>query len=375
MNLADRKGLIASACLAVASLAFANCSGSNAVTPTHLLPNAPSATQAAVRGPLAEWRVSMQHAGLPAAGCFKAEYPATHWTRIACGKPPNLLYPVPRHARRAHTNVGNGNDYTVQTGAHKITEAVGSFPAVSGVTKVHSTPNPAFGFACNCGPNSYTLQLNSSFFSTAACNGEANCAGWSQFVYENPPGTSKGELFIQDWLLPANLSGSIKCPKGAHWQSANGACVQNSPFAVLIPNQKITALGTMVETGQAASTGDSVFLSIGATQYGMKNVQSDGITDLSTNWTGAEFNVVGNAGGSVAVFNSGSTITVNVQADDGVLTAPTCKAKSGTTGESANLKFVAAPAGPPAQTFPSIEFKESNASGLGSASCDAIAAI
>jgi hypothetical protein len=75
------------------------------------------------------------------------------------------------------------------------------------------------------------------------------------------------------------------------------------------------------------------------------------------------------------VFNKGATITVNLQADDGVTTAPTCKAKSDTTGESANLRFVAAPAGPAAQTFPSIEFKESNATGGGSASCDAIAAI
>ncbi len=317
----------------------------------------------------------MQHMGLPGTGCFKADYPASRWARVACAKPPNLLYPLPRHARRAHTNVGDGNDYTVQTGAQKISEAVGSFPAVTGVTKVKSTPNPAFGNSCNCGPNAYTLQLNSSFFSTAACNGESNCAGWEQFVFENPPGASQGELFIQDWLIPANLSGSISCPKHKGWTAADGGCVQNSKYAVLIPNKKITALGGMVETGMAASTGDSVYLSVGGTQYGMKNVQGDGITDLSTNWTGAEFNVVGNAGGSVAIFNKGSTITANLQADDGVTTAPTCEGNSGTTGESANLRFVAAPAGPASQTYPSIEFTESNASGGGSASCDAIVAI
>lgn len=370
-----KKALVASVCLAIAGVVLVNCSGSGVVTPAESLPIGASAMQTNVRGPLAGWRVSMQHGGLPSSGCFKADYPATHWTRVTCATPPNLLYPLPRHARRAHAKVGNGNDYTVQTGSRKISEAVGSFPAVTGVANVQSEPNPKFGTGCNCGPNAYTLQLNSSFFSTAACKGKPNCVGWEQFVYENPPGGTDGELFIQDWLLPADLTGSIRCPKHAHWESVDGACVQNSKYAVAIPNLNITALSGLVETGAAAASGDSAYLSVGGTLYGLKNIQRDGITDLSTHWTGAEFNVVGNAGGSVAVFNARSTITVNLQADDGVTTAPTCEGKSGTTGESANLSFVAAPPGPAAQKYPSIEFKESNASGGGAARCDAIAAI
>jgi len=354
------------------SSALAGCSGStSAFSPSQAVPAAPAAQAAATRTAHTAWRTALMRIALPSAGCFKASYPSMTWERIACSTPPHLLYPVPRSARRAHTNVGDGNDYTAQTSA-VMSSAIGSFPKVTGVTSVTSTPNPSFGNDCECGKDSYTLQLNSSFFSTAACGSTKNCAGWEQFVYENPTGSSKASLFIQDWLIPANLTGSIKCPKGAGWESADGGCVQNSPSSVSIPNQTIANLGELVETGDAASSGDSVYLSVGTTVYGMKNVQKDGITDLASNWKGAEFNVVGNAGGSVADFNSGSTIEVSLQTDTGNTTAPTCEADSGTTGESANLSFVSAPSSPAELAYPSILFTESNVSGGGSASCDAV---
>jgi hypothetical protein len=352
--------------------ALAGCSGAtSALSPSPAIPSAPAAQQITYTA----WSNSLLRVALPSAGCFKASYPSMEWSRVGCSTPPRLLYPLPITGRRAHTNVGDGNDYTIQTGSHIMSSAIGSFPTVTGVTSVKSTPNPAFGDDCECGADSYTLQLNSSFFSSAACNGESNCAAWEQFVYENPPGSSEGQLFIQDWLIPANLSGSIKCPRGKGWESADGGCVQNSPYAVNIPNQSVTNLGKLVETGDAASSGDSVYLAVGTTVYGMKNVQSGAITDLYANWKGAEFNIVGNAGGSIAEFNSGSTITVGLEGDDAVTTAPTCEADSGTTGESSNLSFVSAPTNPAEETYPSILFTESNASGGGSASCDALAAL
>lgn len=266
-------------------------------------------------------------------------------------------------------SVGNGKDYTIDTGSNLMSEAIGSFPVVTGVTSVKSVTNPIFGCCGENGKNSYTLQLNSSFFTSKACNGQSGCAGWEQFVYENPP-SGEAQLFIQDWLVPTG-SGSVKCPSGKGWESADGGCVQNSPNSVNIPNESITKLASMIETGEAASTGDSIYLSVGSDDYGMKNVQGDGITDLSTNWTGAEFNVVGNAGGDIADFNAGSTIEVSLAGDDGVTTAPTCPADSGTTGESNNLTFKTAPAGTD-QTYPSILFKMSNVSGGGSGSCKAL---
>jgi hypothetical protein len=262
--------------------------------------------------------------------------------------------------------VGDGLDFTADTNPNLISTAVGAFPKVKGVTSVHSE-----GCCGEQGLNSYTLQLNSYFFQTAACGTIQNCAGWEQFVFENPPGSSEAALFIQDWLVPTEGSSLSGCPPGKGWEYVGFGCVQNSPSAVYIPNVSITDLNQLIETGTAASKGDSVYLSVGGTEYGMKNVQSDGITDLAAHWEGAEFNVIGNAGGDVANFNSGSKITVSLQADDGVTTKPTCPADTGTTGESNNLYFEKAPKKPAKLQYPSIEFTMSSQSG-GKASCDAV---
>jgi hypothetical protein len=147
--------------------------------------------------------------------------------------------------------------------------------------------------------------------------------------------------------------------------------VQNSPYGVNIPNVSITDLKQLIETGTAASSGDSIYLSVGGTEYGMQNVQNDGITDLSAHWEGSEFNVIGNAGGDIANFNSGAKITVSLETDTGLRMKPTCPADSGTTGESNNLFFVPAPARPAKLQYPSIEFSMSSQSG-GSATCDTV---
>ena len=164
------------------------------------------------------------------------------------------------------------------------------------------------------------------------------------------------------------------CPPGKGWQYVGIGCVQNSPSAVSIPNIAITDLGQVVETGAAASSGDSIYLAVGGTQYGMKNIQSDGITDLAAHWEGSEFNIIGNGGGDVANFNTGSKITVSFEAANGVETKPTCPADTGTTGESNNLYFVKAPRRPAKLPHPSIEFTMSSTNS-GNASCDALSGI
>jgi hypothetical protein len=79
---------------------------------------------------------------------------------------------------------------------------------------------------------------------------------------------------------------------------------------------------------------------------------------LATVWKESEFNVVGNAGGSEAQFNSGSSITVKVAVSDGSTSAPSCVADSGTTGESNNLNLGSCSAS--SGSTPSIQFTESN---------------
>lgn len=321
------------------------------------------------------WHRALAQNELPGAGCFQASYPSTVWRRVACSTPPDLLYPLPASglAREALAqNVGDGADFTADTYPHLMSTGHGAFPLVTGVKSVKSVPNPIFGGGGDNGPNSYTLQLNSNFFATAACGTLQHCAGWEQFVFENPPGSGKGALFIQDWLVPTTSFGFRRCPVGKGWQFAGGGCVQNSPYAVRIPNISIEDLGKFTETGRAASSGDSIYLSVGKSEYGMKNVQGDGITDLAYHWEGAEFNVIGNAGGDIAEFNKGSTITISLQTDTGLRKAPSCPANSGTTGESNNLRFIAAPANPPELQFPSIEFTMTNANGGGKPACDEV---
>jgi hypothetical protein len=300
---------------------------------------------------------------LPGAGCFKATYPSIQWNRIACATPPHLWFPVPASRRKIlPQNVGDGRDYTADTSPNLISMAIGAFPKVKGVKSVRSV-----GCCGEQGTNSYSLQLNSNFFDTSACGGMPNCVGWEQFVYSNPPG-GEGALFIQDWLVATKGSFS-SCPPSAGWENVGIGCVQNSPYGVYIPNVAVTDLKQVIETGVAASTGDSIYMSVGATEYGMQNVQSDGITDLSQHWEGAEFNVIGNGGGDVADFTGKSKIIVSVQADDGVTTAPTCPADTGTTGESNNLFFVGAPKKAAMLQYPSIEFTMSSKS-TGKQSCD-----
>lgn len=195
----------------------------------------------------------------------------------------------------------------------------------------------------------------------------AHCVAWEQFVYSNPP-ASQGVLFIQDWLVSTEGSFS-SCPPNAGWENLGIGCVQNSPYGVYLPNVSIKDLGEVIETGVASSGGDSIYLSVGSTEYGMQNVQSDGITDLAQNWQGAEFNVIGNGGGDVADFTGKTRITVSIQTDTGLTTAPSCPPNTGTTGESNNLFFVSAPKKPAKLEYPSIEFTMSSKSN-GTPSCD-----
>jgi hypothetical protein len=293
------------------------------------------------------WHNSLAENKLPSAGCFKAVYPSAVWQRIGCVVPPRIWFPMPRsrHPKLGQT-VGDGNDFTADVTPHVISMAIGAFPQVKGVTSVQSGGRT----------DAYSLQLNSNFFTTAACGSLSDCVGWSQFVYENPPGASQGSLFIQDWLVATNPSGFSNCPPGKGWENLGIGCVQNSPFGVNLPNVNVTDLGDIIETGNADSSGDSIYMSVGTTEYGMKNVQGDGITDLSEHWQGAEFNILGDGGGDQANFNSGSKITVSIQADDGVKKKPACPANSGTTGETNNLFFVKGPAKAPKLRYPSIEF-------------------
>lgn len=245
---------------------------------------------------------------------------------------------------------------------------------VNGVTSVRSTHAGP-----DSGSGSYSLQLNTQYFATAACGAIKHCWGWVQFVYRNAPRDRRANLEIWDWLVSSNAKPLSGCPPNFGWQSSSsssgGDCWQTSPV-IEVPNQPITKLAEVSLTGAASSTGDSIELAVDDTLYAVQNAQDDGVVDLSKYWNFAEFNVFGysTAGSkpSSAKFNTGSSVTVSVEVDDGKKAAPQCMGGYSTTFEVNNLSLGAAPSNPPALEHPSILFSESNPVS-GTRGCETIA--
>jgi hypothetical protein len=319
----------------------------------------------------ASWRNALVRTALPDAGCFKTTYPSVTWTRVPCSMVTHGAFP-PDPRRLVHPAQIGGAGGQVEAAVNSpasIEEAVGSFPSVTHVRSEHSVPA---GGGKPFGPNTFSLQMNSQFFPTAACGANASCLGWEQFVFAN--GSSErqpSQLFIQDWLVATGTS-TLTCPRG--WTQSKKSCVYNSKVAN-VPNAPIATLGTLKLWGYAMAAGDSVFLAIGAKAYGVRNAQSDGTVDLAGNWSRVQFNVLGDGGGSVAVFNPGSSLTVQLEvATAHTRMTPLCVLTQSTTAESDTLDYSSIRATPQAAQFPSIVFGESNASNRGNAQCETLGA-
>jgi hypothetical protein len=357
------------AVISLSTIAACSATPSRSVVPNGGPIESRSVSHAAVHN----WGRSMMGIALPSAGCFESAYPAVTWSRIACATPARL--PLSRSSKIRPALIGNGyNDYLLEVFTPQVISLViGSFPKVTGVTGVKTVSS---GYGCVCGDGNYSLQLNSKYFPTVACGKNANCFGLEQLAYLSPsdPHKKAGDLFIEDWIIGFTAK-SVKCPpKSSGWVSFEGACTRFSR-AVNIPIIPITQLEDVSVSLRASPTGDSGFLNDGTTVYGMKDIQND-VIDLSRRWSGAEFNVFGDAEGSRAVFNPGSTITVRVEARNTGNQAVYCQTGIGSqTAEMNSLSLIAAPSHSPHQRYPSILFTESNTGGAGPASCDAIAGL
>jgi hypothetical protein len=283
------------------------------------------------------WREAIVETEVPAEGCFHASYPSLAWIQVECSVAPNVPY-RPRSGRISET-VGDGNDYAAEVSSGLIKKTVGSFPKVSGVTAEKGL----------LGANDYSLQLNSNFMNTTACDGAsdpAKCLDWEQFVYSS----GYEQAFMQYWLINWNNP----CPSG--WFSAGNDCYTNSA-AVAVPREVITKLKTLKLSGAAKKGGiDTLVFTVATEAY--STTGSDSVVDLATAWTESEFNIVGDGDGSEAIFNSGSSVTVKVAVSNGSKNTPICASDAGTTGETNNLNL-----GSCAGTggaAPYIEFIESN---------------
>jgi hypothetical protein len=299
------------------------------------------------------WRSTIEESTPSAVGCFQASYPEIVWKSVECKEAHPRFHPVfSKPVTGGEEVTGNGHDYVAKA-VGLISKTLGTFPSVTGVTHEKSVGVAAFGGGGILGPNEYTLQVNTNFTgTTSACAGHSGCTVWQQFIY-SPDYNTKGEaaVFMQYWLIGW---GTSACP--STWGSDGGAdCYKNSAF-VAAPDLKITTLGNQTISGAAVAGGnDTVVFNNGSTAYSVTG--SDSVVDISAVWQESEFNVVGNAGGSRAVFNKGSSVTVNVALTDGSASAPACVKNAGSTGETNNLNLgICSKAG---GTSPSIKFTES----------------
>ncbi len=295
---------------------------------------------------LKNWRSGMTQVpppstAAPGGGCFTASYPNIQWQEVPCaqGVTPPPFPPGPARTPPAGGafSVGNGVDPIAGVTSGHVSTAVGSFDSVSGVTSITG----------EFGANDYSLQLNSNTFSSPVCSGAgtpSQCVGWQQFVFSNLGCTSGPNQvpcnFIQYWLIGW---GSMNCPVTGGWMFfMNGndeECYTNSNLLVP-PQQPIANLGNLTVTAQANSGGlDSMIFSSGTTLYLVQN--NANVLGLSTGWTAAEYNLVGDGNGTGSTLNSGSSMTVRTSLDNGTTSAPVCVSGTfgGYTAEFNNLNL------------------------------------
>lgn len=281
------------------------------------------------------WREAIVRTDVPAEGCFYASYPSSSWTRVGCGVAPNLPYP-PRSGAVVQA-VGDGVDYAVEISG-LMQRNIGSFPQMTGVKTEKDD-----------GANLYSLQLNSNFMTTAACNVKG-CLTWQQFVYSS----GSHAAFMQYW----EINHGHPCASG--WIAYGTTdCYKNSAAAAapLLPIKDLTQL----EVSGAAMKGglDTMVFSNGTAAYSVSG--KDSVVDLSTDWHQSEFNVIGDCCGSQAFFNKGSTLLVDIEIINGTTAAPHCIGNAGTTGETNNLNLKGCATYPKTGAIgPSLEFTEGN---------------
>jgi hypothetical protein len=323
-----------------------------------------------------DWRATMHQITVPLAGCFHASYPSTQWEQVKCAPVPAYRSRLPMASANRDQTVGNGADFVAQApSGHLFSSALGSFPTVTGVKTEKSVGVRAFGDGGILGNNEYTLQVNTNFFHSAACGSFTNCLAWQQYVMStNTPVslTSNGltgntEVFIEYWLIDyGRHTGANICPSGFIDGGADAAgpgddCVQNTAATKIFTGQiPITDLASLTLSGSAHAGGtDAATVTFDGEAFSA--TVADKFTDIASGWSLAEFNVLGNAGGSEAVFNTPVSLTAKIALTDGTTTAPTCLPPAdidGTTGETNNL--TAGSCTTTGGSAPFIEFTESN---------------
>jgi hypothetical protein len=329
-----------------------------------------------------EWRKTMHHTPAPREGCFHASYPSTQWQTVQCAPAPGYRSARPRGFNPEQvggTGSGSTDLVTQAPSGYLFSNVEGTFLSVRGVTSETGVGVAVYRNEGILGANEYSLQVNTNASHSAACGSYSYCNAWQQYVMStNTPVsltsgslTNETEVFIEYWLLNYGVdNGTNICPSGFDDSGPDNVgpgddCVQNTPATEIYNGQlPITDLADLSLSGSATANGtDEATVTYGGEAY--KATVPDSYTDIASVWNQAEFNVVGNSGGSEAEFNSGASIIVQVAVTDGSANAPSCALNSGTTGESNNLNLVPSNNSPVCCPFggasPGIVFMESNA--------------
>ncbi|AZR37116.1 hypothetical protein [Xanthomonas vasicola] len=311
---------------------------------------------------MSAWEATLRQDAPAMEGCFRSSFPNNGWQAVRCAPPPKVVSRPPAIAHRkdgsitARTEgtmtVGNGVDYAARTGS-RTRSAVGSFPAVNGVTT---------------GVEDYSLQINTNRDKnsvTCVQFGYTSCETWQQFIYatddDGDPSNGRTPVaFIQDWFF-ADSTAEYKakgCPGGWHDYPEQDACYTNS-YGVEAPLVPVSKIDSIQLSGSAtAGSVDTVMFSINGQAYSVS--QNAHTLNINKIWRLSEFNIFGNGSDAPLVsFNSGSQVTVKVAVDDGTRRSPTCLGpNAGQTFEQNNLTLGSCTASGGAS--PAITFTQSN---------------
>jgi hypothetical protein len=309
----------------------------------------------------AQWQASIARVPERGSGCYQASYPSLSWQAVKCVTAPTIpLAPalVPGAAKHiGPVTVGDGTDYSAVVSG-LISKATGTFTDVSS----NISEKGDIGGSGGTVSNSFSLQLNSQFFSgSPACaraSSPSACQAWQQFVYTYN-GSNTGDVYMQYWLIDYEAT----CPSG--WMSYSGDCYTNSSASEV---SGITAaqLATVSLSATAASGGnDAVSLTVGsgkATTVTGKDTK----VDLASYWNTTEWGVYGDGGGSAADFGSSNTLEAVTALTSTSSSAPSC-VEEGFTGETNNLKL-AATAALGSESSPTLASTQTDGT-TGTASC------
>jgi len=296
----------------------------------------------------AAWEETMLDSPVRQTGCFVVKFPSTVWQQVACHPvtegpfAPSTQPTIQASTIQPFAGGGGGNDYVANSPTTIIGKAVGEF-VTSGIKSESDS---------KAGKNRYSLQINSNFIYNVATQltDYKTTKAWEQFVYDNWDGVVFIEYWLFDYANTYQHCPTYTIPNQKWHNDGYGDCWENDNGLGGLQEVPPTQLSTVVMSASAdyLGSGNDQVIFCTPTACGL-NGWVDGALDLYQNWVNGgaaggggnvEFNVFGAGGGSMAKFNSGTSIQVSLSlyGESGKSITPVCGV-GGITLESNNLNL------------------------------------